>query len=293
MYKLAIHADNRMTAHHFAGLLSEAIHPAADAVSVFENGAQWRVEGYFTEHTVAETAAECVCSISTEARPDWAIEGVGAHNWVALSQAALPPVFAGRFTIHGSHDSIRVGRGPNRILIDAGEAFGTAHHATTYGCLVAIDRLTRRRYFKNILDFGTGSGVLALALRRAMPQARILATDADRTSIDVARTNARLNGDMSCAHGRLTFHTAKGMQAGAIRAAYPFDLIVANILAGPLAEMAGDISSALRIGGVLLLSGLLNEQAAGVRATYASYGLRLEQHIRMDNWSTLVMVRQR
>src|SRR5690606_11194247 len=122
------------------------------------------------------------------------VVAVPDENWVEVSQSALPPVTAGRFTIHGSHDRGVVPRGPNTVLIDAGEAFGTAHHATTQGCLIALDRVTRRRQFESVLDLGCGSGVLAIAAARALPGARIEASDNDPVAISVARTNARLNG---------------------------------------------------------------------------------------------------
>ena len=292
MYKLAIYADDRDEAHHFAGLLGEILEPAAEAVSVFENDSQWLVEGYFAQYSEAESAAAHLGSISLAGAPTWSVEEIGDRNWVALSQAALPPVHAGRFTVFGSHDRSRVGCGPNRILIDAGEAFGTAHHATTYGCLLAIDRLTRRRRFQNILDLGTGSGVLALALHRALPHAHILATDLDARSVEVAQANARINGDMSIMHGRMFFVSAPGLRDKVIRRAQPFDLIVANILAGPLMQMAGDISPALATGGMLVLSGILVEQAAEVAALYTSHNLHIDRHTQSDNWSTLVMIKR-
>ncbi|MGI9404271.1 MAG: 50S ribosomal protein L11 methyltransferase, partial [Hyphomicrobium sp.] len=209
-------------------------------------------------------------------------------NWVAMSQAALPPVTAGRFTVHGSHDSSRVPRGPNAILIEAGEAFGTAHHATTLGCLLAIDRLTRATSFRRVLDLGCGSGVLAIAASRALPKAQIFATDFDAQSVAVAAQNMRANG----VDQRVALARAHGLDHHALRHAAPFDLVIANILAGPLCTLASDVDKVTRRGGVLVLSGILNSEAAGVTAAYRAHGFSLKEHRRMDGWSTLTFFKR-
>src|SRR5690606_32257980 len=173
------------------------------------------------------------------------VVAVPDENWVEVSQSALPPVTAGRFTIHGSHDRGVVPRGPNSLLIDAGEAFGTAHHATTQGCLLALDELTRRRGFQRVLDLGCGSGVLAIAAARALPRAEIEASDNDPQAIAVARANARCNG----VAGRIRMRVAEGLPRGRIRDG-SYDLILANILADPLVALAPDVARALAPGGV-------------------------------------------
>jgi len=289
IYKLAITTEDQMDGQHFAGLLSEVVAPSADAVSMFEHGAQWLVEGYFNGHENARNALQQLRGVNDKATLNVAIEEVGDCNWVAISQASLPPVHVARFTIFGSHDRLRIGSGPGKILIDAGEAFGTAHHATTFGCIEAIDRLTSRFVFKSILDLGTGSGVLALVLRRTLPEARILAVDSDPQAVQVARTNARINGDLSVMHGRLSFAEACGLKDRAIYKTQSFDLIVANIMADPLLKMSVDISSSLSIGGSVILSGILNEQAASIIACYKSHGLYLERRDRLEGWTTLTM----
>lgn len=291
MFKLEINTHDQTVAHHFFGLLSEIYEPAANSISVFEHNTSWLVEGYFEQQKEAESAALWLCAASCYCVPSWSLSKVDDRNWVALSQAGLPPVYAGRYTIYGSHDKKKVGRGPKRILIDAGEAFGTAHHATTYGCLIAIDYVTRRKQFKKILDLGTGSGILALALRRAMPQAHILGTDFDGNSIDVAKANAAINGSLSITNGRLMFATSLALQDKSIRQAQPFNLIVANILASSLIQMARDIAPALQRGGNLVLSGILYSQARQVIAQYNSHGLRLLKHLQIDAWSTIIMVK--
>jgi len=285
--KLAIKTGDRDLAHRIAGLLGEIYEPAPEAVSVFEVGTNWLVEAYFSEPPIADEIAATLADFLEIEPPGCVVEEIEDLNWVALSQAALPPVEAGRFTIFGGHDRDRIPRGPNSILIDAGEAFGTAHHATTNGCLVAIDRQTRRRAFRNALDLGTGTGVLALALRRALPGATILATDLDQRSIEVARENATLNGAGSISRARIAFRTAAGLSDRNVRAAQPFDLIVANILASPLMALSGSLARALERRGMLVLSGILNQQAAAVISTYRAHGFALRAHGRTEGWSTL------
>ena len=211
---------------------------------------------------------------------------VPSLNWVAISQAALPPVFAGRFVIYGSHDANRIARGPGAICVEAGEAFGTAHHATTYGCLLALDRLTRGRRCRCVLDLGCGSGVLAIAAARTMPRAVILASDLDRQSVAVAKANFAVNG----VNGRIAAVVSAGLNHPRLRTAQAFDLVLANILAGPLIGLAGDLNRATRPGGHLILSGILIPQAPQVIAAYCGHGFRLQSHDRIAGWSTLVLV---
>lgn len=268
--------------------------PAPDALTLFEqpgaDGAAptWRIEAYYDEAPNTDLLAAGLAEATGLTAPELSVAPVEDLNWVAMSQAALPPVAAGRFTVHGSHDAGRVPRGPNSILIDAGEAFGTAHHATTYGCLSAIDRLTRHRKFANVLDLGCGSGVLAIATARMLPRARIFATDLDAQSVVVARSNMRLNG----VGARITALVADGLGAPQLRRAGRFDLLIANILAAPLIMLARDIRRAVAPGGMLVLSGLLVPQAPEVIAAYVAAGFRLAEHRRILGWSTLTLVRR-
>jgi len=275
-------------AHRLAGALQDLVTPEPSALTLFEQpGEGWRVDAYYDSAAEAEAAAAAL-SEAVDA-PVWAatIVPVPQENWVALSQAALPPVTAGRFTVHGSHDAHRVGQGPNAILIDAGEAFGTAHHATTYGCLLAIDRLTRRRIYKNVLDLGCGSGVLSIAVARTLPSARILASDLDVQSVAVAAANMAANRVKS----RVTTLVAAGLQHPRLRDQSSFDLLIANILAGPLIMLSGSIARAVKPGGDIVLSGLLTHQAKEVTAAYLAHGFYLTEHTRIAGWSTLVMRR--
>lgn len=291
--KLVIETRDRDLARTLAGALQDLIEPAPDALTLFEEPgpapepARWRIEAYYEPMPQAGATEAALEAVLGKAPPPIHIVDVPQENWVALSQAALPPVIAGRFTVHGSHDRHRVPRGPNAILIDAGEAFGTAHHATTHGCLEAIDLLTRRRRFANVLDLGCGSGVLAIAVARTQPAARILATDLDRQSVVVARENMRANG----AGSRIKALVADGLGHPEIRRAGRFDLLIANILAAPLILLARGIARTVRPGGSLVLSGLLVAQAPQVIAAYRAAGFRLAAHRRANGWSTLTLRR--
>jgi ribosomal protein L11 methyltransferase len=288
--KLVLEEPDRDSARRLAGALQDLIEPAPAALTLFENGAGgWRIETYYDEpQPAADWLAGEVAALTGLPAPDFVAEAVPDLNWVALSQAALPPVAAGRFTVHGSHDRGRVPQGPNAILIDAGEAFGTAHHATTFGCLAAIDRLARRRRVAtNVLDLGCGSGVLAIAAARAMPRARIIASDLDHQSVVVARANFAANGEAA----RIRAVVADGLGDPALRRRAPFDLLVANILAGPLIALAKDIRRVVVPTGTVVLSGLLTGQAPQVIAAYRAAGFALVAHTRLAGWSTLVLAR--
>jgi ribosomal protein L11 methyltransferase len=259
----------------------QAYEPALDAVTLFEDGpGAWLVEAYAASRdAAAATLASLRVAMDVEELPDL--------NWVAISQAALPPVIAGRFVVHGSHDLERIPRGPGAILVDAGEAFGTAHHATTLGCLIAIDRLARVHHFRRVLDLGCGSGVLAIAAQRALRSAQVIATDSDPLAVEVAGANAIANGER-----RIAIACAEGLQHPWLRQAAPFDLIIANILAGPLRGLAGAVAANLRRGGYVVLSGILNPEAPAVIAAYVAHGFTLQRRHRIGEWTTLTLRRR-
>ena len=211
---------------------------------------------------------------------------IQARDWVAESQAVLTPVRAGRFVVHGSHDRSTVATNRTRIEIDAAQAFGTAHHATTRGCLLVIDRLAGKgAQPQRVLDLGTGTGLLAIAAARVFPGATILATDIDPVATRIARANAVLNNVSSS----LICATVDGLTSETIRRHMPYDLLIANILAGPLIDMAQELSRALAPRGELVLSGILDKQARRVRAAMGAAGLVTLAVRSIDGWSTLTL----
>jgi ribosomal protein L11 methyltransferase len=206
-------------------------------------------------------------------------------DWIALSLSGLPPVRAGRFFVFGAHDRGRRPAGAIGLRIEAGAAFGTGHHGSTAGCLAAFDRLLKRRRFPRVLDVGAGTGVLALAAARTGSRV-VIGTDSDGVSVRVATENAALN------RARVRFVRAEGPAHPAVRRAAPFDLVFANILAGPLMAMAQDVRQALRPGAIVILSGLLRGQRRAAFAAYRSRGFAIERRLDRDAWTTLVLRRR-
>ncbi|HVZ14392.1 MAG TPA: 50S ribosomal protein L11 methyltransferase [Bauldia sp.] len=207
-------------------------------------------------------------------------------NWVAKSLEGLAPVRAGPFLVHGAHDRGAVQAHDIGIEIEAGMAFGTGHHGTTSGCLIAIDRIARRTKIRRALDVGTGSGVLAIAIAKRT-RAHVVASDIDPVAVKVARENVRLNGVAS----RVNTVVATGLNHPAIEASAPYDLIMANILAGPLVALAAAIKRATARGGTVVLSGLTLDQERRVAAAYRSVGLTRVSAIRLGEWVTLILRR--
>ena len=212
------------------------------------------------------------------------VEALADADWLAMSLSGLPPVRAGRFFVYGAHDQGRIPANAVALRIEAGAAFGTGHHGTTVGCLLAWNDLIKARRFDKVLDVGAGTGVLAIAAART--GARLArGTDIDAPSVRIARENAALNG------ARAEFVHASGLGHQRVRSAAPYDLVFANILAPPLVALAQDIRGALRPGGVAILSGLLRTQERRVLAAYRSRGFRLLRRIHRDAWATLVIQR--
>jgi ribosomal protein L11 methyltransferase len=245
---------------------------------------EWMIHAYFDRQP---TEVEIALLTGLGSGPP-EVEQLGEQDWVTMSQAGLQPIRAGRFTVHTPTHAPDAGR--INFEIDAGLAFGTGQHATTSGCLAAIDRLEREgKRFTNIADIGTGTGLLAFAALKLWPEAKCIATDVDQVAIDVARDNAAIN-NVRPGHnaGQLVLAAADGMDSPLLAARAPFDLIVANILAGPLIELARDFSKALTPGGTMVLAGLLDSQAPAVIVAYDELGCRLHDR-GAGEWPVLVL----
>lgn len=241
----------------------------------------WRIDAFPTSD---EEVAALTARLAEHSGMTVKVEVLADADWLAMSLSGLPPVKAGRFFVYGAHDQGRAPVNAVNLKIDAGAAFGTGHHGTTVGCLIAYDELLKRERFDKVLDVGCGTGVLAIAAAKT-GAALAVGTDIDAPSVRIANENAKLNQ----AHAR--FVHASGLNDVKVRAGYPYDLVFANILAPPLVALSQDIKTSLRIGGVAILSGLLRTQERRVTAAYLSRGFRLERRIHRDAWSALVLRR--
>jgi ribosomal protein L11 methyltransferase len=213
-----------------------------------------------------------------------AFDTVEAKDWVKASLEDLVPVSAGRFVVHGQHDRERIAPNKLGIEIEAALAFGTGHHGTTRGCLLLLDHVLKAWRPRRVLDLGTGTGVLAIAAARALHE-KVLASDIDPLSVQVARENARLNVS---GHLVQTIR-ATGFSAPQFADTAPFDLVLANILANPLRQLATPMARHLAPSALVILSGLLTHQAPGVIAAYRARGLVPIRHLRIEGWSSLLL----
>ncbi len=287
---LAALESSEQSAHKIADLVAESFDPDEVAVSFVDTGrGNWRISIYFRAPP-DQKAVRALVAVAAGAAAGRALafQRIAAQDWIGESLAGLKPVTAGRFIVHGAHDRTRIP--PNRIgiEIEAALAFGTGHHGTTRGCLVAFDRICKSlgsRRLK-ILDLGTGSGVLAIAAAKALRR-RVLATDIDASAMRVARDNARLNR----AGPLIALVTADGIASDRVQRAAPYDLIFANILLKPLQRFAAPLGRLTAPGGRVILSGLLASQANAVIAAY--HALTLERRVALDGWTTLVFKRRR
>jgi ribosomal protein L11 methyltransferase len=249
---------------------------------------EWMIHAYFERAPTAGELSVVHRLGSSEPR----VEQLGEADWVTMSQAGLQPIRAGRFFVHTPVvQSIPPGTIP--FEIDAGLAFGTGQHATTSGCLEALDGLEREgRRFGNIADIGTGTGLLAFAALALWPDARCIATDIDEIAIQVARDNAAIN-NVKLGHGagELLLAQADGMDSPLLAARAAFDLIIANILAGPLVALAADFAKALAAGGTIMLAGLLDTQADAVAEAYEQQGLAVRSR-GFGEWPVVVCERE-
>ncbi|MFI5411464.1 50S ribosomal protein L11 methyltransferase [Kaistia sp. UC242_56] len=246
----------------------------------------WTVDVYFEDAPDEVALARVVADALGPDAGAFTVAELPDEDWVAKSLEGLKPVRAGRFLVHGSHDRDKIQPGDIAIEIEAGEAFGTGHHGTTAGCLEEIDRLGKIHDYKSILDLGTGTGVLAIAIAKAWEKP-VLATDIDPIATRVTAENAALNG----VGDKIEAATAEGFGNPVMAASAPFDLVVANILAGPLIALAPEIVQHLAPQATVVLSGLLVAQGPGVTAAYEAEGMKLVRQGEQEGWLTLTLER--
>jgi ribosomal protein L11 methyltransferase len=260
--------------------------PSALAVLEIEDGSGlWEVGAYF--EAAPDAVALDLLAAAHGARP-FAVAKLEDRDWVAQVRRELTPVAAGRFTVHGGHDADAVPENRIGLLIEAAMAFGTGHHGTTRGCLLALERLIREGARpRRVLDVGAGTGVLAMAAAAAL-RVPALATDIDPVAVATARANIRANRLGPWVRAL----RADGLSDPAIRRGAPYDLVFANILARPLRRLAGPVAAVTAPGGVAVLSGLLDAQAPGVEGVWRGHGFAPAFRLRgLSGWTTLALRR--
>jgi ribosomal protein L11 methyltransferase len=287
MHQAIIEAD-ASRAERIALALEQAAEPEAVAVGWFERSAgRFEVFAHYDEAPPREALLRLIAQAAGDGEIGLLdIKALPEADWVILSQGKRPPVRAGRFFVHGSHDR---GRAPQHrfvVEIDAGQAFGTAHHASTQGCLLALDRLLKQSRPRLVLDIGTGTGVLAIAASHALKRS-VLASDSDPLAVTTARANAGEN----CAGSQVKVLRAAGFAHSRLRR-LKADLIFANLLDRTLRELAREFCRHTRNGGVAVLSGITSDQARGIEAVYRNHGFIPERRIVLDGWTTLMMRRR-
>ena len=287
-------SDER-SARAIADLIVEIFEPAETAASAFETETAlpggrkaWMVEVYFgfapdeqAMRELVEAAAGAAAAAAVE------FGRTPQQDWVANALAGLAPVRAGRFLVHGAHDRARLRANDIGIEIEAALAFGTGHHGTTRGCLLHLERLLRRRRPRRVLDGGCGTGVLAIAAAKVLRR-RVALGDIDPVAVAVANGNARLNGVAPYARAIVS----KGVEARALRAGGPYDLVFANILARPLRALAPSLATVIAPGGAAIVSGLLYADVPGVLAAWRGQGFYLAERIDLEGWASLRLGRR-
>jgi ribosomal protein L11 methyltransferase len=289
-HRATLEIGDERAARRIADLLTESFLDGEAAVAAFAGPTgRWDITMHFADTPDDGAVRELVrLAAGDEAAQAVQFDTVEAKDWVKATLEELVPVHAGRFIVHGRHDRSKVAPNKLGIEIEAALAFGTGHHGTTRGCLLLLGEVLKAFQPRRVLDLGTGTGVLAIAAAKAL-RAPVLASDIDALSVRVAADNARQNGV-----GPLV-ETAwgNGFSAPLLRQRRPFDLVLANILANPLRQMATAMSAHLAPGGRVILSGLLSPQAPSVIAAYRARGLILERQIRIEGWSSLLLCKAR
>ena len=277
-----------------AGPMELVMEPFSVAVTCFETpgGETWRLEAYCTElppYDAVEQAIADGARIAGIAKPAFTAGPLPQVDWVSENQKSFTPIRAGRFFVYPSHYDGVVPAGGLSICMDAGMAFGTGEHGTTKGCLLMIEAVLKRRKVKTALDLGCGTGILAIATALASRSTRVMASDIDPDAVFVSQENCRING----VQNRIRPVVSDGLHRRELKRPNAFDLVIANILAGPLQRLAPGIARIVAPGGSVILSGLLVSQENAVLAAYRRQGLYLGGRLRLDGWSTLLMRRKR
>ncbi|MFL6837832.1 MAG: 50S ribosomal protein L11 methyltransferase [Bradyrhizobium sp.] len=286
IHRASFSIGNEAAAKRAVDVLAEVLFEGDAAVAAFERSdGQWGVTLHFADAPDQALLRDLVVtSAGKDIADTLAFDTIEAKDWVKASLEDLVPVPAGRFVVHGSHDRDRVTPNKLAIEIEAALAFGTGHHGTTRGCLLLLDHVLKSARPKRVLDLGTGTGVLGIAAAKALHRA-VLASDIDPLSVRVAAENAALNEVGN--HVRVI--RATGFAAPEFARAGPFDLVLANILANPLRQLAGPMTRHIAPGARVILSGLLTYQAPAVIAAYRARGLVPLRHQRIEGWSSLLL----
>lgn len=266
----------------------------ADEVEAF-NDDKWRLDAYFSVEPSQSVINTIHSRITSAAKAKPVIEKLPDADWLVMSQQGLKPVHAGRFYVHTSSNKGIMPNGATPFLIEASRAFGTGGHETTSGCLTMLDDMKRAgKRFDLIADIGTGTGLLAFAAHALWPKAYLTASDIDPVSVEVTADNAQVN-NVPCglSQGQVALCVAEGTAHPLIASRAPYDLVTANILAGPLIELAPSIADIVDDGGSLILAGLLNTQADAVLRAYRRQGFRLEKRVHCGDWPCLWLVKRR
>ncbi len=266
----------------------------AEEVEAF-NDAKWRVKAYFAKEPSKRVTVAIQGRLPSAAKAKATLEKLPDEDWLVLSQQGLQPVYAGRFYIHTSTNKGEVPNGAIPFLIEASRAFGTGGHETTSGCLAMLDRIKQQgKYFDLIADIGTGTGLLAFAARHLWPRAYLMASDIDPVSVKVTADNAIANHVVvGTGQGEIALCAASGTNHALIHQRAPYDLVIANILAGPLIELAPSLAEITQDGGSLILAGLLDTQAKAVLRAYRLQGFRLQRREDTGDWPCLWLVKRR
>lgn len=285
LWRIAMTASARA-----ADALSAALEPYVSALTAMEDspGGTWSIEGLSEgepERPAIIAALAVAAATVGSPPPDTVIEPLPDVDWLALNRQSFPPIREGRVWVRGSHVTERPPAASIELIVDAARAFGSGSHATTALCLRALQDDVRRRRPRRILDLGCGSGILAMAAAKLLPTARVVAVDLDPVSVATAAENTRLNRTAT----RIRTGTSRGWRSRLVQGGGPYDLVMANILAGPLCVMAPDLARGLAAGGRAILSGLMTHQEARVLAAHRIQGLRLLRRYRRDGWSALVL----